>query len=717
MVDIKLRIEVNPDAETETLGDITNNLGEISNVSFKVNENGVYQAVSSPTSAVKGTNGLSLAKPLIFNEQGYLDNSDGKGAVLRDEEKPNEFVWGAVPENKEYHIKLTFSNANNLKDIIVYGDSVVGQFPTRAIVDGSKIIFSDGSRWAINLENESNTHTIEFTHWNRANYNACLTLISIMLRYYDIEKKDITDLSTLAQINSSSGEIEYGVLYGNGNVDLIDRDGELSELAEADIISNNNTPIEVYVNNQKIAQHISSDNSYSRNSKLLSMELTSKLEKLENMEFPYIKGYQKDMTLYSVIYLIIEKLGYSQDEYNDMLSDIILYGDDNKEDTIQSYLENIKLNMYYFKGKSYREVLEYCCEVAQLKLIDDPILTMRFVTARPRKTSNDDIIVIPARSQNQNSNIDIDLIVKNKFDKVLIKEGYEINDIFGFDDDIDESVVVTDSIQISNEHKAEIVGKYFINTYFIGNKYYKYCEFQVNAIDNYENCTEISLEQEPFYTININVNNKDYTFNGELRGYTNIVNYFNNYASDNIEAGYISSFQDNNLFNKKTTFFFVIPAECYIGLSSPTIIKVGYNGVGIKYRFGNFSQQSYGTGNLIKEINQENPLLLNTTKYDNKKMSNIIANNIINDYSNGIRNGNATLVCMDYYDEFGNKIKDWSKGDIIKVGDIVRFDKDNSGTPYFTYPDGTQLLSKITSCEFRFGGGISFIDVELEEVK
>ena len=120
----------------------------------------------------------------MFDEEGYLDNEDLKGAVIESEQNTNEFIWGVVPNDKKYSVKLTFTNATDLKDIVVYGDQSANQFPTRAVVDGKTEIFSDDYRWAINLQTESETHTIEFTDWNRSNYNACLTLIRITMKFF-----------------------------------------------------------------------------------------------------------------------------------------------------------------------------------------------------------------------------------------------------------------------------------------------------------------------------------------------------------------------------------------------------------------------------------------------------------------------------------------------------------------------------------------------------
>ena len=136
MADVKVRIELKPNVESEMLGDIQNQVNSVgssenlANVSIKANSIGFFQNIPEKELS-EGFNGLSFAQPLIINEQGYLDNQDGLGGVLADEENPVEFVWGAVGtqlDPKEYHVKLVFTNSENLNSIIVYGNEETNQF-------------------------------------------------------------------------------------------------------------------------------------------------------------------------------------------------------------------------------------------------------------------------------------------------------------------------------------------------------------------------------------------------------------------------------------------------------------------------------------------------------------------------------------------------------------------------------------------------------------
>lgn len=109
-------------------------------------------------------------------------------------------------------------------------------------------------------------------------------------------------------------------------------------------------------------------------------------------------------------------------------------------------------------------------------------------------------------------------------------------------------------------------------------------------------------------------------------------------------------------------------------------------------------------------------LLQENTKLSEVKMSTIITNNIVNDYSTGISNGKITIGCADYYDINGNKVKTWANGDILEVGDIIRIDKDNLGNSISKYADGTIRYWQITGRKFR-NTGVPMIDLEYMETK
>lgn len=333
MADIKLRIEVNPNGETtlwagdgkEKLGTIINKTNDtgtnsnLSNTSFKANYDGVFENL--PDKRVNGYNGLSMASDddsdaydFIFNDLDELDNVDSNGAIVEDEQNPSEFIWGIVPSNKQYSVKLTFTNATSLKDIVIYGDTEVGQFPTKAIIDGTRTIYSDDAKWAINMQVEKDTHTIEFLEWNRANYNACISNIRVMLRYFDLDRGWIDSVESLSQTTSDPSSIQYGVLANSGSANLRDIDGELKDLIVDEVIPNSNVPVELFVNGNKVQCHITTDSDYVEEDKILKLNLENRLKFLDTLKFQGAP-YQEYQSAYSLLSYILSGLGYISDDF------------------------------------------------------------------------------------------------------------------------------------------------------------------------------------------------------------------------------------------------------------------------------------------------------------------------------------------------------------------------------------------------------------------
>ena len=114
-----------------------------------------------------------------------------------------------------------------------------------------------------------------------------------------------------------------------------------------------------------------------------------------------------------------------------------------------------------------------------------------------------------------------------------------------------------------------------------------------------------------------------------------------------------------------------------------------------------------------------NELLQSATKltinYNSTPIATQIANNIVSDYKNGVSTCRVTVNCGDYADEYGVVRKHWEKGEIFQVGDIVRLDRDNNGTPAMTYKNGKTMLWKVTGRTFRHAG-VPLIDLELQEI-
>lgn len=763
MADIKVRIEVNPNQETEFLGSIQNQVGtsgsveNLSNVSMQTDSLAVFQNIPNLQNAISGINGLSLGQDLVFDENGYLDNQDLQGAVIEDEQNPDEFVWGVVPESGEYHVKLTFINAQNLKDIIVRGDSVVGQFPTQAIVDGKTTIYSDDSKWAINLQTESNTHTIEFTHWNRTNYNACLTLIAVMLRYFEVDKYNgLKSVESLSQSTGQPKEIFYGIVPSSGSLEIIDINGEIGEMVKDNIIPNSNVNLDIIVNNNLIQQHIIDDSEYSDKvgSKTLNLELVDELQSWDNINF---KGYQlnTEQSLYNVLNEILLDF-YTQNEINEML-DSNIFNNENKLVKVLDYLQSITIEYPYLPKSTLREAIDKICVVAQLNIYKNQNNKIKFVSSRPLKLENDKIISIP--KNRQNSILNRDIIIKNKYNSVNVSymqtklENKSLNNIT-------YTYYEYETISILQSNYSKIINNQSKNPNLTvlyeelpsyanisepssnlnyQNWYYYIAKFNVSydltdltIMRNFDIIIEDSVfmifpsnndnadsSSQQSETTNHIITPLDYTYTDE-EIISEWIQYNSNKQIYEVKSGApnfgfkVRKNQDNSLDVIYISLFKITSFDI-IGLNLEEYIHALYNSITINVLVPTIYQSAVILQENAEVSISETELQQNNTLINNIPVYNIIQNNILYDYSNGIITGTISVVCLDYNDINGNKIKNWSNGEIIEVGDVVRIDDEN-GNSMYKYINNKDIYFEVIGRTFR-KNGYPLLNLELREAK
>ena len=430
MAKVKIKIEVNPNADDEELGNIQNqvnntpSLENVSNVSVKIRGDGIYEEIPSNSG---GINGLSLGYALVFDGNGYLDNADLEGGVLESTENPVEFVWGVVPESGEYTVRLTFTDAQSLKDITIFGDSEVNQFPTRAIIDGYKEITNDDLTWYINFGNEASTHTIEFTHWNRVNYNACISKIGITLQYIEIDKTSgLKSVDSTSQSSTDTTGIFYGTVENRGSLEILDKTGELVDMLKDGIIDNSNTKIEVVANNESVQTHISTDSAYNANSQVMSLDLGNRLNSLDILKYrgyPYPNHSERLSVLF---FDVLSNLRYAlfgkdkeltEEEFKQMLSKKC-----DADMTLYDYLYSIEVQYPIIEpNRTYRDVIDEFCCIAQMQMYITDEDNVEFVSARP-KDFEKDFPVIHIRKKNMFSQLDYSVVLKNKYDGVEISQ-------------------------------------------------------------------------------------------------------------------------------------------------------------------------------------------------------------------------------------------------------------------------------------------------------
>lgn len=466
MASVTLKFEINPNADSEKIKSIENTVGSLSNTSFKTNTNNIFQINydNPPTYSFGGLNALSMAKGyFIFSPNGYLANTDGSIGVLTSEQNPVEFVWGTVPENKEYSVKLTInSDTANLKDIVFYGDKKANQFPIEAKIDGEiTFIRNDDSQWVIDFKEESSSHTIEFTKWNRANYNAVLVLIRVTLKYYEIDQfNGLQSIEIKNQSNTAMKEIMYGVVPNNGSAKITDIDGELADLIESEIIPSSNTPVCFEENGKIKSYHITTDNDYTPD-KIFSVEMSNSLSQWEQIQF-LGRAYTGGTSLYRILEGVLTKtLNVSSADVGRMCNKPINIGDTKDEISVATFLSNIYIDYDYLEPDNLRATVDKICTVAQLNCYETEDAeypqNIVFDTARPRRLKgvySKPVLLIPPYLQMQQPQKDI--ILRNKYDKVEVQ-------YTKVKDEINYSTIIhtyqetfTENIDFSTETKGTI---------------------------------------------------------------------------------------------------------------------------------------------------------------------------------------------------------------------------------------------------------------------
>lgn len=743
MADIKLRISLNPNSDSESLGDITNynelvatNLN-LSNTSISADDNGVFQNIEKASD--NGSNGLTWAYgELKFNSEGYLDNIESSNGHLESEQNPTQFFWGVVPEDtKYYYVRLEFANAKNLKDIRILGDKITNQFPIRAILDGSIEVFSDDPDWAIEFPSESETHVIEFTHWNRGNYNATITTISVIEQYLYIDNTNgLKSVESLLESSSSPSEIFYGAIPSSGSAEILDVGGELEDMISDGVIDTSNVEVRLLVNDNEIARHRTEDTDYDNQAKIISFDFGDGLSSWDTLIYGGYNLYgqfQGDNTIYgsrSAYEMLSDVLSkfYPQFIIDTMLSSEIIYGHDNEVGSVKKYLEQIIIPHPYLLSDTYRNTVNKFCKLAQLQLIQSDNGELRFVSARPTATASDLDNCIQLNLRDQFSQLSRTAIVKNRItgaelsENIISVEPKVIASANGFSDSNTANLSLVD-IGEDDVPNSGIYGKDNVLVAKMRQSVKKYSiSFNLdesNEIFNKRDVSGISLRAK------IQKDNSAKTYHAGWFG-TSL-----NSEVSNIDSSSIEEFTPTIFTSPKTwrpaTFEFSIVNRKYINQ------MYGFSAFldGTEWLDWGVSSQEYsimadclnvvdssarkGSGQLAK-IDVASELLQSGTTYKGVKLSTIILNNVINDYSNGIADASITVSCGDYYNENGEKVKDWKSGQIIKVGDIVVPKRDNNGTPLVVGKDGHEYKWRVKSVTFR-KTGVPFLDLKLQEIR
>ena len=412
MSKVHVKIEINEDMNNESLGSVT-----ASNVNYASGSLTVEEVMGVSGG---GTYNALTFSPSLFFKDGVLVNEDKVGGRVIDETNQNCVSWGLTDSNKKFYLKLTFSNALSMEDIVVYGNTASGQFPTKAVVDGTTEIISDDASWVIKFLEEKETHTIEFTEWNRANYNAQLCGIKVLDRYIRLTNNSIKGLSYITQI--SEGEsMTFDIFPSIMSLEVVDKHGELLDLVQDEILKSSEVPLQVFFNDKKLGDFKSTESNYSYGSMEFTVESSDLLNDFEKIKVPTYSRITA-VNLFRFVQEILAKYGFSYFDVMAMFSNDMLCKYDEKFITIKSYMNNVYINYPCFEEMSLREFFRCLCQTFLIGGKINEKNKLEFFSLRPYALKdNTEIIHIPLK--HQFSSPQLNLFKKNGVSSVVIN-GY-----------------------------------------------------------------------------------------------------------------------------------------------------------------------------------------------------------------------------------------------------------------------------------------------------
>lgn len=713
MADIQVRIKLNAGVS----GD------EIQSVDFNQETNNVSKAIGSKTTKNAGQNLISWGQltavkngklqPCLSLADGYVG---GMNSYLGKQGGYNGFVFGVVPENKMYSVEVSLEG-DNIDSVTVYGDRNAKQFPTRAYLDGdtSNYIYSDDAEWTIIFPSASQTHTITFDMWNRANYNACLTHIGVFVNELVLDKRQIKSVESLSQSTGRPKDIYYGFTPSSGNIEIIDVNGEIKDYIQDGILNSNNVQVELKANGSTIHNHLSVSSDYNLESNILSMDLTSLYDSnIEDLGLNklLINENIQDFSSIGGISLkdILQKYVFDNKNIDLMLLEKIPF--DDFEITILEYLELIKTNYFYVYNKTKREILDEVCNAAQIAFNGSIFLSMR-----KNVSSTISPIIIP--KSRMFSKFSEDMFIVNKYNAIKINqpEIIKVRDyVYSKDFTIKEDGVY-------GEYTTKYIGldaKIFNNQFpWIDTRPFidfsdniQYDDKNMFILKEGDALYEVRKTSNTEYTESNNTHafnsaSKIKTFGGQL--YFEPISNYGKPLGDFGDYCYLENAASDHKNSEPYVFKFSLDLYpwYYAGeagiLYYPSSITVKV--LADKYEV-NSREFHYGSGDNVVELTSDVLLHQNTSikKYDGQSVSipEFVASNILQDYKNGLRTARVSISCGDYYDANGNLRKKWENGHIISVGDVVKIET-------------SHRLWKVSGRNFR-KAGVPMVDLELQEV-
>ena len=302
--------------------------------------------------------------------------------------------FGETDENGLLDLTLTVTAAGAdglVQGVIVYGDFYALQYATEAELDDGTIIKSDDEVWAIRWNEPAKTHTVTFKKWNRANYNACFTHLTVLPSVLEFDRRKLRHVDSLSQCTGQRDTIWYGVIWNTGSIEIWDSDGEIYDYIKDGIIEDTQMPIIIENRGRHgataLQHHLNARASYEIETRMLKIELTNKLEAWDTMKYAG-RALTEACTAWELLVEVFGTIGYTEDDVKTMCDKkipvLIPSTKTNIEMTVEDFFRAVTIPYPYLEESTFREAVTKFCQLGMLWCYCDDDDNIKFVSARPK---------------------------------------------------------------------------------------------------------------------------------------------------------------------------------------------------------------------------------------------------------------------------------------------------------------------------------------------
>ena len=562
-----------------------------------------------------------------------------------------------------------------------------------------------------------------------------------------INKSAINSVSSLTQSNTDASTIFYGVVSNTGDIEISDKNSDIKNLVEDGRLDDSGVKLDVFANGKQVQSHITSESGYQ--DQVLNISLTDDLSNLSTSIYsnPEESNYLSELTGLELLTKICQKCSPQ--------INIPISGSNNLPYTDASMLNVYEyLNMIKFRdidlsldSGNAQDLLNHFCNATQLNLFNGSNGDEVVVSARPVvsnvKSSNLSNRPIMVEKKDILQNGQSTVFLKNKVKQVNINP-------FEFKEYKEMDSVPIFSNETLSEELLNSSGKSFFKSQIVFNSgdgelsnpimddngYYIYTESVLNDFYTKFQTDHIIAYQHPL--VGIFPEEFSYVKDGsgnyfKVSNYSTVDSFLNTVSSytgnDKVLVGFLNS--KPTIYRKGYTIIYAIKKDIFdtnwadipirfwivsgvVKVSSKplnwTVPRIYIKKEKLSFKFGD---ESNIKSNELFNID-ENPFLTSTSTISvygkNVPLYEYVAMNILNDYLTGIKTKTAQVACSDlYYTHNKLKAKNWSRGEVLDVGDIVNIATEKR-------LDGTYIDWKVTGREFVFDG-VPVLNLELQECK